>query len=119
MEQKRWLFQGIKAGILGIIFSCIGVLILALVAKLTNLSDNFLIIVNQAIKIICLTFATLVTVKDGRYLPKSLVTAVVFWVLSLLLFLLLGGDVKLGQVLLDLLICVVSCVIVAIFKSKK
>ena len=45
--RKSLILQSLKAGILSLVFSCIGVLLLALIAKLCNISDNILPIINQ------------------------------------------------------------------------
>ncbi|MBQ2710427.1 MAG: hypothetical protein IJF66_00590 [Clostridia bacterium] len=76
-------------------------------------------IVNQVIKIVCLAVAIGICLKDGQYLPKALVAAIVFWALSLVLFLIFGGNVKFGQVVLDLVICLLVGGIVAVVKSKR
>ena len=46
--RKSTILQSIKAGLLSLIFSCIGILILALVAKLCNIGDKALPIINQS-----------------------------------------------------------------------
>ena len=119
VAKRQWVFQSVKAGILGLILSCIGVLVLALIAKFTNLGDSVLSIVNQVIKIVCLAVAIGICLKDGQYLPKAIVAAIIFWLLSLALFLIFGGNVKFGQVVLDLVICLLIGGIVAVVKSKR
>ena len=50
--KKSLFLQSLKAGLLSFVFSCIGVLVLALIAKLCNIGDKALPIVNQVLKII-------------------------------------------------------------------
>ena len=49
---KNTILGGVKAGALALAFSCIGVLLLALVAKLFGLSDDLLPTINQILKIV-------------------------------------------------------------------
>ena len=54
---KNTIWAGLKAGAIALAFSCIGVLLLALVAKLFGLPDNVLPIVNQILKIVAVALA--------------------------------------------------------------
>ena len=48
--KKSFLLQSIKTGLFSLVFVCIGVLVLALLAKFFNIGDNVLPIVNQVLK---------------------------------------------------------------------
>ena len=116
---KNTILGGVKAGVLALAFSCIGVLLLALVAKLFGLSDNVLPIVNQILKIVAVALAMMLCLREEKFVAKALVGSVVFSILSLLLFVLLGGKFNIGQVLLDFAIALVTSVIVAFIKARR
>ena len=116
---KNTILGGVKAGAIALAFSCIGVLLLALVAKLFGLSDNVLPIVNQILKIVAVALAMMLCLREEKFVAKSLVGSVVFSLLSLLLFVLLGGKFHIGQVLLDFAIALVTSVIVAFIKARR
>ena len=116
---KNVVLGGAKAGAIALAFSCIGVLLLALVAKLFGLGDNLLPIVNQVLKIIAVALAMVLCLKEEKFVAKALVGSVTFSVLSLVVFLLLGGKFNFGQVLLDFAIALVTSLIVAFVKAKR
>ena len=116
---KNTLWAGLKAGAIALAFSCIGVLLLALVAKLFGLPDNVLSIVNQILKIVAVALAMMLCLKEENFVAKALVGSVVFSLLSLLLFSLLGGTFHIGQVLLDFAIALVTSVIIAFVKARR
>ena len=117
--RKATILQSLKAGILSLVFSCIGVLLLALIAKLTNMGNNVLPIINQILKVIAVALGTIISVKDEKFLLKSLIGAVIFWLLSFVLFAIMGGQFNFGQIALDLAIALVVATVVAIIKSRK
>lgn len=117
--KKSFLLQSLKVGIFSLIFACVGVLVLALLAKLCNIPDKVLPIVNQVLKVIAIAIGVAISVKDEKFLLKSLVGAVIYWVLSFTVFSLLGGQFHWGQIGLDLAISLATALIVAIIKSRK
>ena len=117
--RKSTLLQSLKAGILSLVFSCIGVLLLALIAKLCNIGNNILPIINQVLKVIAVALGTAISVKDEKFLLKALIGAVIFWLLSFALFAIMGGQFNFGQIALDLAIALVVAVVVAIIKSRR
>ena len=117
--RKDTLLQSLKAGILSLVFSCIGVLLLALIAKLCSLSDNILPIINQVLKVIAVALGTIIAVKDEKFLLKSIIGAVIFSLLSFALFSILGGQFNFGQVALDLGVALVVAIIVGFIKSRR
>ena len=116
---KNIVLGGAKAGAIALAFSCIGVLLLALVAKLFGLGDNLLPIVNQVLKIVAVALAMVLCLKEEKFVVKALVGSVTFSALSLVVFLLLGGKFNFGQVLLDFAIALVTSLIVAFVKAKR
>ena len=117
--RKSLILQSLKAGVLSLVFSCIGVLLLALIAKLCNMGNNVLPIINQVLKVIAVAVGTIISVKDEKFLLKSIIGAVIFWLLSFALFAIMGGKFNFGQIALDLAIALVVAVVVAIIKSRK
>ena len=117
--RKSTILQSLKAGILSLVFSCIGVLILALIAKLCGIGDSILPIINQVLKVIAVVIGTVISVKDEKFLLKAIIGAVIFWLLSFGVFALMGGQFNIGQIALDLGLALVAAVIVAVIKSRK
>lgn len=117
--RKNTILQSLKAGILSLVFSCIGVLILALIAKLCNIGDSILPIINQVLKVIAVAIGTVISVKDEKFLLKAIIGAVIFWLLSFAVFAIMGGQFHIGQIALDLGLALVTSIIVAIIKSRK
>ncbi len=116
---RRCFLQGTKAGLFSVVFSCIGVLILALFAQIFTLSDNVLVVTNQIVKILAVVLGVSLFVRDEKFLLKALVAAVVFWLTTQVLFCVLGGTFHWGQFFLDLIVALVVASIVAVVKSKK
>ncbi len=117
--RKSTILQSIKAGLLSLVFSCIGILLLALIAKLCDIGDRALPIINQVLKVIAVALGTLLAVKDEKFLLKALVGAVIFWLLSFALFAIMGGQFHFGQIALDLAISLIVAAVIAIIKSKR
>ncbi|MBQ2805213.1 MAG: DUF3792 family protein [Clostridia bacterium] len=113
-----FLLQSAKCGVFALVFSCVGVLLLALVAQIFSLSENLLPYINQGLKIVALVVALALCVKEEKFLLKCIVASVVFWLLSFVLFSLLGGQFNVVQLLVDLVLCLVAGVVVGIVKSK-
>jgi len=117
--RKSTILQSIKAGVLSLVFSCIGVLVLALIAKLCNIGDKALPIINQVLKVIAVAVGTLISVKDEKFLLKAITGAVIFWLLSFAVFAIMGGQIHFGQIALDLGLSLVAAIVVALIKSRK
>ncbi len=117
--KKSLVLQSLKAGLLSFVFSCIGVLVLALIAKLCNIGDKALPIVNQVLKVIAIVVGTLISVKDEKFLLKAVIGAVIFWLLSFAVFAVMGGQFNIAQIALDLGLALVAAVVVALIKSRK
>lgn len=117
--KKSTILQAIKAGLLSLVFSCIGILLLALVAKLCNIGDKALPIINQVLKVVAVAIGTLISVKDEKFWLKALIGALIFWLLSFALYAIMGGQIHFGQIALDLVISVAVALIVALIKSRR
>ena len=87
-EVKRSVWsEGIKAGLIAFVFSCIGVLVLALLAKAFGIPEKVLPIVNQVIKALAAVIAGAIIIKNEKFALKGLLGAIIFWVLSFSMFL--------------------------------
>ncbi len=117
--KKSIFLQGLKAGLFSLIFSCIGVLLLALIAKLCNISDRALPIINQVLKAVAVTLGMIFFVKEEKFIWKALIGAVIYWILSFVLFSVLGGAFHWGQIFMDLGIALVISIVVALIKSRR
>lgn len=117
--RKNTILQSLKAGIISFVISCIGVLVLALIAKLCNIDGIALPIINQVIKVVAVVIGTMIAVKDEKFLLKALIGAIIFGVLSFAMFMIMGGKFNFGQVALDLGIALVAALIVAFIKSRR
>ncbi len=117
--RKNTILQSLKAGVLSLVFSCIGVLLLALIAKLCNIGDNVLPIINQVLKVIAVTIGMIISLKDEKFLLKAIIGAVLFWGLSFALFAIMGGQFNFWQIALDLGLALVVSVVVALIKSRR
>lgn len=117
--RKSLILQSLKAGLLSLVFSCVGVLLLALIAKLCNIGEAALPIINQVLKVIAVALGTIISVKDEKFLVKALIGAVIFWLLSLALFAIMGGQFNFGQIALDLGIALVVATVVALIKNRR
>lgn len=117
--RKYTLLQSLKAGVLSFVFSCIGVLVLALLAKLCGIGDKVLPIINQVLKVLAILIGTAISVKDEKFLLKAVMGAVIFWLLSFAVFAIMGGEFNFAQIALDLGLALVAAIVVAIIKSRK
>lgn len=117
--RKSTILQSLKSGVLSFVFSCVGVLILALIAKLCNIGDKALPIINQVLKVIAVAIGTLISVKEEKFLLKAVIGAVLFWLLSFALYAIMGGAFNFGQIALDLGIALIVAIVVALIKSRK
>ena len=117
--RKSIFLQSLKMGLFSLIFASIGVLLLALLAKLFNISDRALPIINQVLKVIAVAVGTLISVKHEKFFLKALFGTLIYWVLSFVLFSILGGAFHWGQIFLDLGLALVVSIVIALIKSKR
>lgn len=118
-NSKQILVGGVKTGALALAFSCIGVLVLALLAKLFGIDDNLLPTINQVLKVFAVAIASILCIRNEKFVTKAVVASVTFCLLSLILFSVMGGEFYIGQVLLDFAITLVTSVIVAMVKARR
>ena len=116
---KSVVSQSLKGGLIAFLISTILVLLLALIAKIFTLNVDFLPTVNQVLKGVAVAIGALVSIKEDKLFFKALICGLVFALFSLVLYLSLGGEVNLGQVLLDLGIAEGVSLLIAVLKSRK
>jgi len=107
----------IKSCLLGIITTLIGVVLLAIVLKFTDLSTSVVSWVNNVIKAVSIfvVVATLKKANGEKLLFKAIFAGVLYAILSFVVFSLLNGSFSLNlSFVYDLLFAVIVAVIASI-----
>ena len=94
-------------------------LLLALIAKTFTLPADVLPIVNQVLKAVAVCLGTLFSIKEDKLLPKAILGALLFSLLNLILFFVLGGEFGFWQFAADLGIALAVAAVAAVIKSRK
>ena len=116
---KNIWFDVIKGALTAFVLSAIFVLVLALVAKIFALPVEILPMINQVLKVVAVLVAVSVNVKCEKFLLKGVLVATIYSLLSLILFVVLGGTFSFAQFALDWGIAIVVSLVVAVIKSRK
>ncbi len=91
-EQNKYILkQTIKGSLTATFCTVIGVLLFALILKLTNLSETAIKSVNQFIKIISVFLGCLFSIKENKGLVKGVITGALYTPIVSLVFKILGG----------------------------
>lgn len=93
LSNKKNEIVGLVKGILfSLIFTVFAVFVLALVYKFVSLSDVFIKVANQTIKILSIALGVKIALKKNKSkgLPKGIIVGVLYTILSFLLFSLLA-----------------------------
>lgn len=109
-SKKSPIFEILKAVIIAVIISLLGVLLAALIIKLFNLSSNAIPIINQVIKGLSVLIACLVSLKQpmNGWL-KGIVVGFFYTALSFVIFSLLNGTFEFSlRILNDMAIGCIS-----------
>lgn len=122
---KQGILNVVRGTLFSLLFSVIGVLILTIVAKYTEIADKPIMIINQVIKILALLFGIFVGFrgeKGGFFV--GLIVGLLYTVLSFLIFSLLSGglnfsDITLYDFLLGLACGVISGILTVNIKGLK
>ncbi len=120
VKKKSAVFEVIKAVIIAIIISLVGVLLAALVIKLFNLSSTAIPIINQVIKSISVLVACLIAFKTphGSWV-KGIIAGLFYTVLAYVIFSLLNGKFTIDiGILNDVAVGVVSGFLSGIIASN-
>lgn len=98
----------IKGGLLSFVFATILVLVFALIVKLTNISANAVPIVNQVIKVVSIFLGILFSIKSReKCWLKGILGALLFAVVSFVVFSLLAGSFNWAGFGIDLVIDII------------
>lgn len=90
---KSYIIEIVKAVIIALIISLIGVLIAAFAIKLFNLSTEFTIVVNQVIKTVAVLLGCLFSLKHaGNGWIRGIIVGLIFSLVSYLVFSIIGGE---------------------------
>ncbi len=107
----------IKACLLAIVITLIGVVILALILKFTDLSSNFIGYINDVIKALSIFVMVLFIKKwtEGNLLIKSIIGGLLYAILSFVIFSILNGGFAFNMSFVyDLLFSLIASMIVAV-----
>lgn len=92
---KNTLTDILRSALIAVIFSLIGVLILALVVKLTGIDSSVILPINQVLKILSILFGCLIGIKTKeKGALKGAIAGLIYTLISVFVFLILNG--KLG-----------------------
>lgn len=92
-SKKSAVFEVLKAVIIAVIISLVGVLLAALVIKLFNISSGAIPIINQVIKGVSVLVACLVSLKQPQNgWLKGIIVGLFYTALSFVIFSLLNGS---------------------------
>lgn len=110
------VFSIIKACLLGIIVTLMGVVLLAVVLKFTDLSSDVINYVNSAIKILALFIMVMyIKNREGGLLVKSIFGGVLYALLSFVIFSILNGSFAFNLgVVYDVLFAVIVSIIASV-----
>ena len=119
LKSINWssLLMILKACLLGVVATLLGVVVLAIVLKFTDLPTKYVSFINDIIKIISLFVAiTIISKKsDGKLLLKSVIAGIIYALLTLIVFSALNGGIGFNaSIIYDLLFAVVSAIIISI-----
>lgn len=113
--------QYLKALIVSLIVSFAGILIFALIIKLTNMSDGWIVPINLIIKAISVAVGMIIYTKSrSGGLKKGIILAVSYITLSFVVFSALSGDFSFSwTLLLDYVFSILVGAIVGIIRVNK
>ena len=107
----------LKACLIGIVATLIGVVVLAVVLKFADLPTKYVSYINDIIKILSLFVVIWIISRrtNGKLLIKAVFAGVVYSLLTLIIFSALNGGVQFdASIIYDLLFAVISSVIITI-----
>ena len=109
---KTDVFDLLRALLIALLVSVAGVIILAVAAKFTDLSEGAIAGVNIAVRVLALLIGILAGVKCGKGLIKGLLVGLLFALLTYFISVAVaGGFDESGMTLYDALACALAGVI--------
>lgn len=107
----------LKACLLGIVCTLVGVVVFAIVLKFTDLPTKYISFINDVVKILSLFVVIMIISKktEGKLLLKSIIAGIIYSFLSLIIFSALNGGLSINaSIIYDLLFAIVSSVLITI-----
>ena len=112
--------EGVTGGIAASLISAILVLIFAVICRLTAPSDLVMQLINQVIKGVSIFVGVYLMIKTAQHgFLKGLVGGAVFFLVSLTVFLILGGEPSFGSILLDIAIALINGTLTGVLAVNK
>jgi len=129
MQKTKLNFQGlfsvIKCCLLGIVFTLVGTVVLAVVLKFVDISSGIIDYINNAIKGLSIFFMLLCMrkVNNERLFSRSILAGLLYAGLSFVIFSALNGgfifDLSIvSDVVFALIVSIISAVIINLFQKK-
>ena len=120
------LFSLIKCCLLGIVFTLLGTVILAIVLKFVDMSSNIIDYINNAIKGLSIFFMLLCVKRTStdKFFLRSIITGIIYACLSFVIFSLLNGgfsfDISvISDLLFAVIVAIISSVIINLLSKKR
>ncbi len=97
------LGQVIKGLLVALSISLVGILVFALIIRFTGIDNNFIMPINQVIKVISIFFGACISVRRDktRGLYKGLLIGFIYTIFSFLLFSALSGSISFSVTILN------------------
>lgn len=111
---KQSILNIIRGTLFSLLFSVIGVLILTIVAKYTEIADKPIMIINQVIKVVALLFGIFLGFrgeKGGFFV--GLIVGLLYTLLSFLIFSLLSGGLDFTSITLYDFLLGIACGVIS------
>ncbi|MBE7076739.1 MAG: TIGR04086 family membrane protein [Clostridiales bacterium] len=118
------LFSLVKAGLLGIVITLIGMVLFAVVLKFTNLDTKTISYINDVIKAVSIFFVVLLVKRlNGRLLINGAISGLIYGLLCFLVFSILNGGFEFNlsfvwDLLFAVLVGIIASVIVNVMSRK-
>lgn len=92
---KAFFKDVIKGSLFSLIITLVAVLIFGIVIKLTSISNEIIMPINQVIKVLSIFFGIIFSFKTKQFgAIKGLLVGLIYTLLSLFIFLIIGGTLK-------------------------
>lgn len=103
-ESEKFILDTIKGVVISAIISLVGILVFALIIKLTGLSSSVIKAVNQFIKVISMFLGCFFSITENKGLIKGIVLGVSYTVIIYLLFLIMGVNAFSVSFIIELIV---------------
>ena len=93
---KKGMKEVVKATLVTLIFSLLGVLILALLIRTNLMSDGAVKLINQFVKVLAIFVGCYASLRGEKGLIKGIVAGIFGVLITVLVFALISGSITLG-----------------------